>query len=255
MNRPPAPPPEPEDGHRQLDFEISGGRSGDAAGLLITFEGGEGSGKTTQASLLEDYLISKGVNVLSVRDPGSTHLGNYVRAWIKRWRDTTPLAEALLFEAARAQLMASAISPALKRGSVVICDRFTDSTLAYQGYGREFNKEIIRQLNEIATAGRKPDLTVLLEIHPVTAKARVVNPKLDAGGAEASGFRVDPESERRFEMESTAFHNRVASGYGTLAGMEPHRWLVVDATQSPEAVAAEIRSRVDSILEGMQHAG
>ncbi len=236
----------------ELDLEIHGHGSGASAGLrglFVTVEGGEGSGKTTQARLLEDRLMGKGVDVISVREPGTTGLGDYVRAWIKRRRDTTPLAEALLFEAARAQLVSSVIAPALARGSVVICDRFTDSTVAYQGYGRELDKELIRELNDIAADGLRPDLTVLLRMNPGDAVARVRSPELPTGTDGARAVRVDPDSERRFELESLAFHKRVALGYDKLASAEPERWLVVEASQSVEAIGDEIGIRVDAIVK------
>ncbi len=161
-----------------LDFGASGDRLNKhtvEGGLLITFEGGEGVGKSTQAERLFRKLESLGIDAILAHEPGSYELGNNVRRWIKRSRSSSPLAETLLFEAARAQLLHELVHPALGKGKTVILDRFTDSTLAYQGYGRGGDIETIKKLNDIAAAGLVPHLTVLLDADPEVALARVSN--------------------------------------------------------------------------------
>lgn len=213
-------------------------------GLLITFEGGEGVGKSTQAERLQRKLQSFGIDVVLAYEPGSSELGNHVRSWIKRSSSTSPLAETLLFQAARAQLLFELVRPSLERDSVVILDRFTDSTLAYQGYGRGTSIETIKTLNEIATAGLTPDLTVLLDADPEFSLSRVTNePDLFNGG----GGRVDNESETRFEKAPKKFHNAVRKGYLELSKTDP-RWCVVRADQAGHRVADAILKRVRRLL-------
>ena len=214
-------------------------------GLLITFEGGEGTGKTTQVERLAGKLQSCGFIVHTAREPGGTQLGEYVRTWIKRETGTSALAETLLFSAARAELVSALIRPKLKNGEVVVLDRFTDSTLAYQGYGRGMSLKKIAELNEIATGGLTPDLTVFLDLDPEKALQRVdTRPSLfDNAGPETSQKRVDPENERRFERASLAFHRKVLNGYRKLAA-EKGRWCVVRADQAQHRVADAIWKRV-----------
>ncbi len=213
-------------------------------GLLITFEGGEGVGKSTQAERLLRKLESFGVDAVLAHEPGSSDLGNSVRRWIKRSNSSSPLAETLLFEAARAQLLFELIQPSLDKGKVVILDRFTDSTLAYQGYGRGMSLDTIGTLNEIATAGLKPDLTVLLDADPDVTLARVTNePDLFSGG----GGRVDNEAERRFEQAPKKFHESVRKGYLEMSKSDP-RWCVVRADQAGHRVADAILKRVRRLL-------
>ncbi|MFW6174814.1 MAG: dTMP kinase, partial [Chloroflexota bacterium] len=181
-----------------------------------------------------------------VREPGATPLGDYVRDWIKRDSRTVPLAELFLFEAARAQLIQTVVKPALAEGRVVISDRFADSTLAYQGYGRGVKLSDIQSANRIAADGVRPDLTVLLDMDPGTALERVGNrPGL---GTESTMGRVDDDQQRRFEQESIAFHERVIKGFRELAAAEPERWTVVDATQSAEEVAEAVWTAVEARL-------
>ncbi|MBI4304967.1 MAG: dTMP kinase, partial [Chloroflexi bacterium] len=192
--------------------------------MLITFEGSEGSGKSTHAARLEARLREAGVPVLLVREPGSTELGQYLREWLKREKTTVPLAELFLFEAARAQLVQDVIRPALKSGKVVVADRFTDSTLAYQGFGRGLDIGLIRRLNDAATAGLVPDVTILLDV-PVVA------------GLERAANRSDDAGSRKFEDLPVEFHEKVAAGFRALAAKERKRWLVVDSTRDQDAVA------------------
>jgi len=201
--------------------------------LFITFEGGEGSGKTLQARALYRRLLRLTIPALLVQEPGGTSLGRKLARLLK-WADNTgisPLAELLLFNASRAQLVDKVINPDLKNGKTVICDRYTDSTIAYQGYGRGLNPEVVRAINNSSTQGLTPDLTVLLDI-PV-----------EEGLARKQGKTPD-----RFEQEDMAFHQRVLDGYLRLAAEEPERWLVIDAGQSKEQIKRIIWQRVSELL-------
>ncbi|GBD11746.1 Thymidylate kinase [bacterium HR23] len=201
-------------------------------GCLITFEGIEAAGKTTQARLLVHRLQRGGVPVLLVREPGGTPLGERLRRLLKSARfPLAPEAEALLFLSARAQLAQQVIIPALERGQWVVCDRWADSTLAYQGYGRGLPLDALRAGNQMATAGLLPALTVLLDIPP-----------------EESVRRRYPSAHDRFETAGPDFLRRVREGYLALAREEPGRWLVVDATLPRQAVARTVWERVLPLL-------
>ena len=198
--------------------------------LFLTFEGGEGSGKTTQSELLALHLHAGGWNLLRLREPGGTPLGEEVRRLLlHREAPLSAETELLLFLAARAQLVRGVIRPALEQGAIVICDRFSDSTLAYQGYGRGLDIERIRLLDSYATDGLKPDLTILLDL-PVEVGRRRKRPDEDV-----------------FQGEDDAFHERVRLGYQTLAGDEPQRWLTLDGTRDAEGLASEIAERVKAL--------
>jgi len=213
-------------------------------GRLISIEGGDGVGKSTQSSLLEERLERAGANVLLLREPGGTPLGEKLRQWLKGTAISNPWAELFLFEAARAELARQVICPALEAGTVVITDRFADSSTAYQGYGRGLPVWEVQTLNRMATGGLVPDLTVLLDMQPETALSRLGDP---AEGSAGTG-RVDPAAERRFEEEPAAFHERVADGFRRLAAAEPERWLIVDATLTQDEIAAAIWARVSALL-------
>ncbi|MDD5082480.1 MAG: dTMP kinase [Dehalococcoidales bacterium] len=202
-------------------------------GLFITFEGGEGSGKSFQARKLTKRLQELALPVVLTYEPGGTPLGNKIRLWLKRVDkfEVSPLTELMLFDASRAQLVNQVIKPNLEMGKIVICDRYTDSTLAYQGYGRGLNLEMISTINNAATLGLIPDLTVLLDIAVEAGLARKKNRKQD-----------------RFEREALAFHQRVREGYLKLAAEEPQRWLVVDTSQSKEETAGAIWHRVTQVF-------
>ena len=203
--------------------------------LFITFEGGEGSGKSVQAKALYRRLLQSAIPVLLTHEPGGTPFGNKVGRWLK-WtevKDISPLTELLLFNASRAQLVNEVIRPSLGKGKFVICDRYTGSTTAYQSYGRGLDLGMVEAINNTATQGLKPDLTVLLNI-PV-----------EEGLARKRVKRQD-----RFEQEDIAFHQRVREGYLKLAANDPQRWLVVDATQSKEEIEEIIWQRVSQLLPG-----
>ncbi len=208
-----------------------------AAGTLISIEGGDGAGKSTQATHLVRRLKDVGLIAMHVREPGGTPLGEELRRLVKGAASPTGRAELLLFEAARAELVDRVIRPALERGEVVITDRFSDSSLAYQGYGRGLDLDAIRSLNAFATGGITPGLTILLDMPDGEASARI------AGRDDA----IDPAA-RRFENESSEFHRRVADGYRQLAAAEPGRWVVVNADRSEEDVAADVWRHVSGVL-------
>ena len=201
--------------------------------LFITFEGGEGSGKSSQARILYRRLCQLAIPALLTHEPGVTPPGKRIARLLK-WAqdvDISPMAELLLFNASRAQLVTEVIRPNLESGKVVICDRYADSTMAYQGYGRGLDLTTVSSVNEIGTQGLVPDLIVLLDI------------SVTEGLARKGGKRRD-----RFEEENKNFHQRVRDGYLKLAAAEPERWLVIDAKQSREKVAGIIWKRVSKIL-------
>lgn len=203
---------------------------------FITFEGIEGCGKTTQVRLLVDFLTSRGHNVTVTREPGGCAIADQVRAILLDAENNAlvPLAELLLYAAARAQHVEEVIRPALAAGGIVICDRFTDATVAYQGYGRSLDLDLVDRLNRIATGGIMPDLTVLLDCPEETGLARAMGRINSTAGAR----------EERFEQESLRFHRAVRRGYLRLAEADPHRFMVLDATRGIEETAAEIADKI-----------
>ncbi|UJP10394.1 dTMP kinase [Microbacterium sp. KUDC0406] len=204
------------------------------SGLWITFEGGDGSGKTTQSELLSTWLGSGGRSVLHTREPGGSEVGRLIRDIVLHHRgDIAPRAEALLYAADRAHHVATVVRPALARGEVVIQDRYLDSSVAYQGAGRVLDGAEVRDLSLWATEGALPDLTVLLDLDPAAARLR-----LDA----------DDKPFDRLEAEKEEFHIRVREAYLALADAEPERFLVVDAALPAHEIAAQIRVRVDPLL-------
>lgn len=203
-------------------------------GLFITFEGCEGSGKTTHSALLADTLRKKGLDVLHTREPGGTSLAENIRKILLHpGSRIDPLAELFLYEASRAQHMAEVIIPAVKAGKVVLCDRFADATIAYQGYGRGLDKQMIGQLNKIASFGIKPSLTVYLDI---------------PAGAGLKKARKLKKGTDRLEMESLSFHNRVRKGYLALARREPRRIKVVKIQKSIEETSKLILNEIDKVI-------
>jgi dTMP kinase len=210
-------------------------------GKFITFEGVEGCGKTTQSALLCDYLRKECIDVVDTREPGGTELGERIREMLLSPTDSTPapVAELLLFLAARAQLVAEVVVPALEIGKWVVCDRFSDATLAYQGHGRRIETGEIRKLNEIATGGFRPDLTILLDLDVKTGISRAV-----AGKKEFA----ESDNGDRMEREDGKFHRRVRDGYLELAGEEPDRIKVIPVTGSIEEVHRIVVSLVEPFL-------
>jgi dTMP kinase len=203
------------------------------AGLWVTLEGGDGSGKTTQAALLEEWLTARGRTVVRTREPGGTEVGVLIRDIVLHHRgEIAARAEALLYAADRAQHVDMLVRPALARGEVVIQDRYLDSSVAYQGAGRVLDAAEIRELSLWATGGALPDLTVLLDLDPAVARDR-----LDA---------ADKPFDR-LEAERADFHERVRAGFLGLAAAEPERFLVVDATRPAAEVFALIRERVAAL--------
>jgi dTMP kinase len=201
-----------------------------ANGLLITLEGGEGSGKTTQAKGLAAALEERGHAVCLTREPGGTELGQAVLRLLESDQAPTPLAELLLFVADRAQHVREVIEPALAGGKIVVCDRFADSTVAYQGYGRRLGIRLIRRLNDEATGGLNPHLTLLLDLPPEAGLARE-GEQLDVTG-----------------RESLEFHGRVREGFLALAKEEPERFVVLDATLSPDEITERALAEVEKLL-------
>jgi dTMP kinase len=206
-------------------------------GAFITFEGVEGSGKSTQAELLRRHLAGRGVTVVSTREPGGTRLGERVRdILLDPAADPVPLSELFLLEAARAQLVATVIAPALAAGAVVISDRFADSSLAYQGAARGLGSEVVAALNAAACGATVPDRTVLLDIDVARALAR------------ARARASTTAGNRRFEDEAIAFHAGVARGYRELAGRHPERVRTVAADGSPEQVHRRVLAALAGVL-------
>ena len=224
-------------------------------GLFIVFEGGEGSGKTTQAERLQQRLSEAGQRSVLVREPGTTILGQYLREYLKSKRPLTLESELLLFAAARAQLVAEEIKPTLRKGISVIADRFTGSTVAYQGYGRGIKREVVDYLNDYVTGGINPDITFLLDTDPTEGLNRVGSPQLQMALLPedvAEVGREDVAGHRRFEDQSKAFHSRVRRGYLDLAENAPG-WVTVDARLPIETLADHIWGEVSRILPDLEN--
>ncbi len=219
-------------------------------GLFIVFEGGEGSGKSTQAERLIQRLSEAGHQAVLVREPGTTNLGLYLREYLKSKLPLTLESELLLFAAARAQLVAEEIRPTLEQGITVIADRYTGSTVAYQGYGRGVRRNVIDYLNDYVTGGLLPDATFFLDIAPDEGLNRVGPPQLQMAlmpGDTAEVGRADVAGHRRFEDQSLAFHNRVRRGYLELASSSPG-WHTLDARLTQDELAGSIWNIVETLL-------
>jgi dTMP kinase len=208
--------------------------------LFITFEGPEGCGKTTQLRLLATFLLGQGYDVLTTREPGGTPIGDRVRAILldPAHTEMQPPTEFLLFSAARAQHVAQVIRPHLAQGGVVLCDRFADSSLAYQGYGHRLDLNALGGISHFATGGLVPDLTFYLDL-PV-----------EVGLRRKAGGRGD--AWNRMEQKEIAFHERVRAGYLDMAAQELGRWVVIDATGNIKTVQAAIRGRIELELVDRQ---
>jgi dTMP kinase len=203
-------------------------------GIFITLEGGDGSGKSTQSTLLGDWLEGRDRKVVRTREPGGTDLGVELREIVLHSRgEISPRAEALLYAADRAQHISTLVRPALQRGDVVIQDRYIDSSVAYQGAGRVLDAEEVRSLSMWAAEDLLPDVTVLLDLDETEARRRL----------DGSRTRFD-----RLENEKAEFHARVRRGYLALAAAEPERFLVVDAALPVDEIAAVIRARIEPLL-------
>ena len=197
---------------------------------FIVFEGGEGCGKTTQAKDLANRLRRLGFPVVLTHEPGGTPLGNKLRRWVKWGRGVTIQTELFLFLASRSQLVNKVIHPALEKGSIVVCDRFDASTLAYQGYGRGMDLNFLKTVNSFVNDGLSPDLVVLLDISAEQ-------------GLERKRMKLDV-----FEREEFFFHQRVRGGYLEMAAADPERWIVVDGTLPAEKIREIIWERVSQLL-------
>lgn len=208
--------------------------------MFITLEGPEGSGKSTQLRLLTTFLREHGFNVVATREPGGTPIGDEIRGILHHVDNTamSPITEVLLYAASRAQLVSEIIRPALVAGKLVICDRYIDSTFAYQGYGRGLDQDMLKALTSIATGDLWPDLTLLLDVEVSTGLAR----RLSEG-----------EEMNRLDLEETAFHERVRRGYHRLAQSQPDRWEIVDAGREVDAIQADVRRIVSSRLRLNDH--
>jgi dTMP kinase len=224
--------------------------------LFISFEGGEGSGKSTQAGALHQALQQAGVSSLLVHEPGTTPLGAFLRDKLKqeieREHALSPSAELFLFAAARAELVANVLKPALdERDAVVIADRYADSTTAYQGYGRLLPLEDIVTINRIATQGLVPDVTFLLDCSPEQGLGRIGSVPLPDSSDTTPGSRIDQEGTQRFEKEPLDFHQRVRAGYLRIAENEPGRWHVIDATMAVQEISDAVWKRVEARVAGL----
>lgn len=198
--------------------------------MFITLEGPEGSGKTSQMPPLVEFLTGQGLDVLALREPGGTEISEQVRSILMNLKNTAmhPRTEILLFLSARAQLVEQVMRPALAAGKLIICDRYADSTLAYQGYGHGVDLGVLRSLLDFATGGLWPDLTVLLDVDSETGLGRK-----HTGG-----------EWNRMDAYTSAFHQRVRQGYLELAARDPGRWQVLDASQPAEVVQSNIRQAI-----------
>jgi len=200
-------------------------------GLFIVFEGIDGAGKSTQVKMLAEALVRRGCGVEVCRDPGGTKLGEQIREMLLDSVDgIAPPAEALLYAASRAQLASEVIRPALRQGKVVIGDRFSDSTLAYQGFGRGLPVDLLRQVNKLADGELAPDLTILLDLPPEMIRERLAG-------------RRD-----RLEKEAVSFFQRVRQGYLTLAGEQPEGYLVLDSCLPAEEIHRQVLGKVEDLL-------
>lgn len=203
--------------------------------MFITLEGPEGSGKSSQLPDLAEFLRGQGWDVLTTREPGGTPIGDQIRQILMRLdnQELHPRTEILLFLASRAQLVEQVIKPALREGKLVLCDRFGDSTLAYQGYGHGLNLDTLRTMLDFATDKLKPDLTLLLDVDVETGLQR----------------KRKEDEWNRLDAYELAFHQRVRDGYHELCRQEPERWRVIDAMQPKEAVQIALRQAVMQFLQ------
>lgn len=199
-------------------------------GLFVSLEGGDGAGKSTQARLLRDWLVAAGREVVLTREPGGTALGQLLRDAVLHGDHVDPRTEALLYATDRAHHVASLVRPALARGAVVVTDRYLDSSVAYQGSGRDLGADEVESLSLWATDGLLPALTVLLDLDPVLGQARLTG------------------APDRLERAGDEFHRRTRAAFLARAEADPGRWLVLDATRAADDLAAAIRARVEELV-------
>jgi dTMP kinase len=207
-------------------------------GFFVTLEGPEGSGKSTQARLLAEYLTSCGEDVLLTREPGGTAIGDQIREILHSLENTalTPAAELLLYNAARAQIVAEVIQPALKAGKIVLSDRYADSTIAYQGYGRQLDLGLVKRITELATGGLKPDLTFFIDV------------TVEEGLGRRKDGRSRGEEWNRMDSLSREFYERARAGYFEMMREGPQRWVHIDGSAGIELVQDELRRSMDHAL-------
>jgi len=210
--------------------------------MFITLEGPDGSGKTTQIRLLHDALVTANYDVVLTREPGGTPIGDQIRQVLHDLtnQEMAPTAEILLYSASRAQLVAEVIKPALAAGRIVLCDRYADSTMAYQGYGRGLDLVALDAITKFATTGLKPDLTLLLDVDPQTGLER---------------RKVGDGEWNRMDQQTLDFHRRTREGYLALAAAEPERWVRVEATGTVEQVAAAVWQIASQALQARKRQG
>ncbi|MDC0336573.1 dTMP kinase [Pseudodesulfovibrio sp.] len=211
--------------------------------MFITFEGIEGTGKSTQIIRVKEYFESMGKEVFLTLEPGGSRVGQELRKMLLHVdnKDLTPITELFLYLADRAQHIAQIIRPALEDGKIVLCDRFADSTVVYQGYGRGLDTTVLKQLNEVAVDGLWPDLTIVLDIDPEIGLKRATLRNLEDGKAKEEG---------RFEAEHITFHKRIREGYLTWAALNRDRVSVANADGTPDEVFERIKTIIDAKLEG-----
>ena len=206
---------------------------------FITFEGPDGSGKTTQLHILHRYLVRAGYPVLLVREPGGTDIGDQIRTVLHDTRNVSmlPNTEVLLYSASRAQLVGQIIRPALEASSVVLCDRYAEATMAYQGHGHGLDLELLRAITTFATGGLRPDLIIYLDIEVEQGLQR-----------KKSSFQAGQGEWNRMDQKALDFHRRARAGYLQMAAAEPERWFVLDASRSVASIQQAIRRRVKRLL-------
>ncbi len=208
-------------------------------GKFITFEGPEGGGKSTQVQKLADWLRQQGKTVVVTREPGGTSLAEEIRRLVRDEMDDPPVTrcEVLLFLASRAQVVSQVIRPALARGDWVVCDRFSDSTFAYQGFGRGIDVQLLKNFNDFVTEGLVPEMTFLLDVPPEVSRERLAARQ---AATSATGDRI--------ETAGVMFHRRLREGFFELAHAEPKRFVIIDATQSIDDVAAAVQRGAQRLL-------
>jgi dTMP kinase len=210
--------------------------------LFITFEGVEGSGKTTQIQRLRKYFSQRGIPCKITREPGGGPIAEKIRKILLNpdHHEMVPITELLLYEAARSQHVTEFIKPYLKKGGVVLCDRFSDATVAYQGYGRRIDLQWIERLNHLSSQGIRPDVTFLLDCPSDVGLERALR----------RNRALKQEKEERFEREKIQFHRRVRRGYLAIAKKEPQRVKIIDTREGEERVFEKIREIVDNLIKG-----